>query len=114
MYTLLLVLAVVGGEPAEKPRFIVLSASWCPPCEHMRTVVIPAVAKAGGMSHVDYYRIDVDKYPAFAAKYMRMTKSRQIPQLMLFVKFDGKWFCRYHIGGMEAEELKELLTVRRK
>jgi thiol:disulfide interchange protein len=94
-----------------KPVVVVFSASWCPPCQMMKTDVYPSVAVKAWHDQFEWAYLDVDNAANEAAANKFGVSS--IPHIQ-FLSKEGKSLGR-EIGGLSAEDFaKRLEKVRKK
>ncbi|UBM61783.1 thioredoxin [Candidatus Sulfidibacterium hydrothermale] len=69
----------------EKPVLIDFSAEWCQPCRMMPPILKQVKQQLG--DRIRILKVDVDKNPAIARKYM----IQNVPTLMVFKKGEVKF-----------------------
>jgi len=122
MYALILLLFAAAPNPyteayqkalkEDEPLLVMLGATWCGPCHHVRDKVLPVLEKRGNLRDIVYVYIDIDEYRQVAAECMKRTKSNSIPQLLICWRFDGKENWRYHIGIIDVDQLTKFIAVK--
>ncbi|VAW26148.1 hypothetical protein MNBD_BACTEROID07-484 [hydrothermal vent metagenome] len=69
----------------DKPVLIDFSAEWCQPCRMMPSILKQVKAELG--DRIRILKVDVDKNPAIARKYM----IQNVPTLMIFKNGETKF-----------------------
>lgn len=88
------------AKPAQKPRVMEFSATWCGPCQKMKPIYEAAMQKYG--DKIDMESIDVDENPALAERY-------HINSIPTFVCIDSQGNVSTLSGFMDEGELDSML-----
>jgi thioredoxin-like negative regulator of GroEL len=83
---------------SSRPLVVLVAADWCPACQAMKTNVLPLVQQAGGLNHVAFAVVNVDRDSAIAKGLMQ---GNSIPQLVMWVKTDKGW-SRSQLTGNQS------------
>ncbi len=90
--------------PLRRPSVIVFGAKWCGPCQRLKAVTDQLKRDKFGVrdwsqfGNARIWTVDVDRYPAIAAKH----RVDDVPTVILL---DGKTEVDRHIGPMTRAEL---------
>lgn len=87
----------------KEPLVIFVSADWCGTCKEVR----PRLNKVYG----NYVYLDADDDKEKVDKLLKWTKSRSIPQIIMWRKRDGVWSQKFLIGGKTEKEISEFLEI---
>lgn len=83
------------AQAGDKPLLILVSATWCPPCQVMKQTTIPQLMEKDAFKDFHYATVDLDKEEELARQ---LIGNRGLPQLIMFEKNDDKWVRRYLKG----------------
>lgn len=99
--------ALAKGKQEGKPTLLFFTASWCPPCKHMKSEVLPqeSVANTIRDQFVGVY-IDIDARGADAQAY----GIEGVPTFIVLNK-NGEEIAR-RSGAMSTGEFQQFLTAR--
>lgn len=99
--------ALAKGKQEGKPTLLFFTASWCPPCKHMKSDVLPqeAVANTVRDQFVGVY-VDIDERRGDADAY----GITGVPTFIVVSK-DGQEVAR-RSGAMSSAEFQQFLTAR--
>ncbi len=89
-----------------RPLVVLLGAPWCPACQQLKNNVLPQIADAGGLKHVEFAYVDCDRQPDLAA---RLRRGDYIPQLIRFDQQPSGWDRRFLIGARSTQEIQAFL-----
>lgn len=90
-----------------RPLVVLIGATWCPPCATMKKATLPAVAQAGGMRHVEYAYVDVNRQPTLSHA---LSQGTAIPQLIRYDRVAGSWQARYLVGARKPDAVSRFLA----
>lgn len=85
---------------SDKPMLVMVTATWCPPCQQMKNNTLPQLVQRGSFKDVHFAMVDLDQQPEIA---QALIGDRGVPQLVLFQKSNNEWVRRY-ISGMQTVE----------
>lgn len=83
------------AQAGDKPLLVLVSATWCPPCQVMKQTTIPQLMQKNAFKEFHYATVDLDQEENLARQ---LIGDRGLPQLIMFEKNDGKWVRRYLKG----------------
>jgi thioredoxin-like negative regulator of GroEL len=83
---------------SSRPLVVLVGADWCPACQAMKTSVLPQVQQLGGLNHVAFAMVNVDRESSIAKELMQ---GNSIPQLVMFVKTEKGW-SRQQLTGNQS------------
>lgn len=87
--------AYAKAQQGDKPLLVLVTATWCPPCQSMKSTTIPELLSKDAFKDFHYATVDLD---AEAELAKRLIGNRGVPQLIVFQKLEGKWQKRYMSG----------------
>ena len=91
----------------DKPLLILVTATWCAPCQEMKAKTIPNLMSRDRFKGFHFATVDWDAEPKIAEK---LTGGRGVPQLVVFEKTEqGKWRQRYLAGPNNESTIEEFL-----
>ena len=99
--------ALAKGKQEGKPTLLFFTASWCPPCKHMKSEVLPqdSVVSTIRDQFVGVY-VDIDARGSDAQAY----GIEGVPTFIVVNK-DGEEIAR-RSGAMSTDEFQQFLTAR--
>ncbi len=83
------------AQAGDKPLLVLVTATWCPPCQVMKNTTIPQLMQKEAFKNCHWATVDFDAEHEIA---MQLTEGKGVPQLIMFEKRDGKW-VRRRIAG---------------
>lgn len=95
--------AFAEAQAAQRPLVVVVTATWCPPCQVLKNKVINPLEAKKGFDNVILAYVDMDKEPTLAKQ---LIGTQGIPQMIVFEKSHDKWVKR-NLSGFQ-----ELATVQ--
>ena len=100
------------AEKGEKPMLVLVTASWCPPCQRMKQLTFPQLLAKNDLKDCFLANVDVDKQPKIAKQLLDALppEKKGFPQLLIFEKREGTWYRRYHGGFMTANHVREFVA----
>jgi thioredoxin-like negative regulator of GroEL len=101
--------AFAEAQAAQRPLVVVVTATWCPPCQVLKNKVIQPMEAKHGFDNVILAYVDMDKEPALAKQ---LIGTQGIPQMIVFEKNQEKWVKRHLNGFQELETVKEFIKPR--
>ena len=91
----------------DKPLLVLITATWCPPCQQMKQTTIPELMQKETFKGFHYSTVDLDKEEKLARE---LIGKRGVPQLIMFEKQDGKWVRRYLRGAQTVETVEAFVA----
>ncbi len=89
-----------------KPILVLVSATWCGPCQKMKTSVLPEVRRRGVLKNFSFALVDVDRERKLV---QQLGGSGPVPQLVCFRKGKGQWFRSKLVGGRGTDQVEQFL-----
>ena len=112
-----LVLVATGGDTyaeahkatAEKGCLLVVmvGATWCPACQHMKNSVIPEIKRQGILQNVAFAEVDLDQEQELGAE---LTHGGPIPQIVIYRKTPLGWRLGRLVGGQDVQTVEKFIT----
>ena len=96
------------AQAGDKPLLVLVSATWCPPCQVMKQTTIPQLMQKNAFNDFHYATVDLDQEEELARQ---LIGNRGLPQLIMFEKSDGKWVRRY-LKGIQSVETVEAFVAQ--
>ena len=87
------------AQAGDKPLLVLVTATWCPPCQVMKNTTIPQLMQKQAFKDCHWAAVDFDLEHDIA---MQLTEGKGVPQLIMFEKRDGKWVRRRIAGYKDA------------
>lgn len=93
-------------QNGDKPMLVLVTATWCPPCQRMKNSVLPELLASSMLEHINFAMVDYDQETALA---QQLIGDRGVPQLILFQKVENRWIQRYVAGYQSLPEIVDFL-----
>ena len=87
---------------------VLVTATWCPPCQIMKQTTIPELLRKDTFKDFHYATVDLDEEKELGKQ---LIGSRGLPQLIMFEQEDGKWVRRY-LRGIQTVETVEAFVAQ--
>ena len=100
--------AYQDAQAGDKPLLVLVSATWCPPCQVMKQTTIPQLMQKNAFEGFHYATVDLDQEEELARQ---LIGDRGLPQLIMFEKSEGKWVRRY-LKGIQSVETVEAFVAQ--
>lgn len=102
----------------KKPYLVVLTATWCAPCQTYKNLIVKPMYLNGELKDVNLAVIDVDK--ARQDKELKQVvefivkdiNNFSIPQTALIYKTDSGWKIRSQKGMLSKQQLLKLIEAK--
>ncbi len=92
----------------EKPLLILVTATWCPPCQVMKKTTIPTLMAREAFKDFNYSTVDLDEEESLARE---LIGSRGVPQLIMYEKKGDQWVRRY-LSGIQTPETVQAFVAQ--
>jgi thiol:disulfide interchange protein len=92
----------------EKPLLILVTATWCPPCQVMKKTTIPTLMAQEAFKGFHYSTVDLDAEEELARE---LIGDRGVPQLIMYEKKGDKWVRRY-LRGIQTPETVQAFVAQ--
>jgi len=99
--------AYSNAQAGDKPLLVLVTATWCPPCQQMKQTTIPELMNKEAFKGFHYSTVDLDEEEKLARE---LIGQRGVPQLIMFEKQDGKWIRRYLRGAQTAQTVEAFVA----
>lgn len=96
------------AQAGDKPLLVLVSATWCPPCQVMKQTTIPELMEKDAFKEFHYATVDLDQEEELAKQ---LIGNRGLPQFIMFEKTDGKWVRRY-LKGIQSVATVEAFVAQ--
>jgi thioredoxin-like negative regulator of GroEL len=95
-------------ETAEtgKPMMVMVTTTWCGPCQTMKRNVIPKLRENGSLEKVAFAIVDQDQERKLAKK---LTGGGPIPQLVMYRKTTDGWRRAKLVGGQSVSSVERFI-----
>lgn len=100
--------AYAKAQQGDKPLLVLVTATWCPPCQSMKATTIPQLLSKDAFKDFHYATVDLDDESELAQK---LIGNRGVPQLIVFEKVDGKWQKRYMAGYQTVANVEKFILT---
>lgn len=98
----------------KKPLLVMLTATWCGPCQKYKSEVLEPMDKANEFDGFVFVKLDYDQNKDVSERIMAQTGNRRLPQLVTYV-FDGeKWKRDQLFERKPIEEVRQLIARTKK
>ncbi len=98
--------AYAKAQQGDKPMLVLVTATWCPPCQSMKATTIPQLLRQDAFKDFHYATVDLDEEAELAQK---LIGNRGVPQLIVFEKLEGKWQKRYMAGYQTVANVEKFI-----
>ena len=95
------------AQKGDKPLLVLVTATWCPPCQVMKRTTIPELVQKNAFRDCHFATVDFDAQKDVA---MQLTGGRGVPQLVMYEKREGKWVRRYIAGYKPAKVVEAFMA----
>ncbi len=96
------------AQAGDKPLLVLVSATWCPPCQVMKQTTIPQLMEKDAFKAFHYATVDLDKEEDLARQ---LIGNRGLPQFIMFEKQEGQWIRRY-LKGIQSVATVEAFVAQ--
>ena len=96
------------AQQGDKPLLILVTASWCPPCQTMKKSTIPSLIQKDAFKDFHYAAVDLDRNEKIARE---LIGDRGVPQLIMYEKKNDRWVRRY-LRGFQTPETVEAFVAQ--
>ena len=96
------------AQAGDKPLLVLVSATWCPPCQVMKQSTIPQLMAKDAFKDFHYATVDLDQQEDLARQ---LIGNRGLPQFIMFEKQEGKWVRRY-LKGIQSVATVEAFVAQ--
>lgn len=95
----------------DKPLLVMVTASWCPPCQALKASTLPTLMHRQSFKNFHFAMLDYDSDSEIANQ---LIGNRGLPQLVMYEKSNGKWLRRYINGkkGIHSVEKVESFVAQ--
>jgi thioredoxin-like negative regulator of GroEL len=100
--------AYARAQQGDKPLLVLVTATWCPPCQSMKATTIPQLLRQDAFKDFHYATVDLDEEAELAQK---LIGNRGVPQLIVFEKVEGKWQKRYMAGYQTVANVEKFILA---
>ncbi len=97
------------AQASDRPLVVIVTATWCAPCQVMKNQTIKQVMDKDGFENVILAFVDVDQEPSLA---QNLTKGKGIPHVVVFEKRETQWKRRTLFGVQTAETLQSFIKPK--
>ena len=95
------------AQEGDKPLLVLVTATWCPPCQVMKNTTIPQLMQKQAFKDCHWAAVDFDAEHDIA---MQLTEGKGVPQLIMFEKRDGQWIRRRIAGYKDANTVEAFMA----
>lgn len=103
------VAAFAEAQEAKRPLVVIVTATWCPPCQVLKNKVLKPLEAKHGFDNVVLAYVDMDKEPALAKQ---LVGTQGIPQVIVYEKDADKWVKRNLAGFQELATVEEFIKPK--
>ena len=96
------------AQEGERPLLVLVTATWCPPCQVMKQTTIPALMQKEAFKDCFYSTVDLDEEEELARQ---LIGDRGVPQLIMYEKQGDQWVRRY-LRGIQTPETVEAFVAQ--
>lgn len=94
------------AQSGDKPLLVLVTATWCPPCQQLKNSTLPEMMESNGFKDFHFAVLDVDDNRPMAEQ---LVENRPIPQFIIFEKKNDSWTRRYLVGYNSVAEVTKFL-----
>jgi thioredoxin-like negative regulator of GroEL len=91
-----------------KPLLVMVTATWCGPCQNMKATVLPEIRRRGILNEFSFGVVDVDQERRLV---QQLGGTGPIPQLVCYRQGKGQWYRSKMIGNRGADQVEEFLRA---
>jgi thiol:disulfide interchange protein len=95
------------AQEGDKPLLVLVTATWCPPCQVMKRTTIPELMQKKAFKDFYYSTVDLDEEEPLARQ---LIGDRGVPQLIMYEKQGDKWVRRYLPGLQTASNVEAFVA----
>ena len=99
--------AYQDAQAGDKPLLVLVTATWCPPCQVMKQTTIPQLIRSDSFKDFHYATVDLDQEKELGKQ---LIGKRGLPQLIMFEKEGDKWVRRYLRGIQTVETVQAFIA----
>lgn len=92
-----------------KPLMVMVTASWCQPCQQFKREVLEPMDAANEFDGFVFTKLDIDQERPIANAIFKTTGKTSVPQLVVYYN-DGESKCSQIFGKQPVEKVRELVT----
>lgn len=100
--------AYENSQVGEKPLLILVTATWCPPCQVMKKTTIPTLMQKSAFKDFNYATVDLDQEETLARQ---LIGDRGVPQIIMYEKQGDQWVRRY-LTGIQSTQTVEAFVAQ--
>ena len=89
-----------------KPLLVMVTATWCGPCQNMKATVLPEVRRRGILKKFSFGMVDVDRERTLV---QQLGGTGPIPQLVCYRQGKGQWYRSKLIGNRGVDQVETFL-----
>ncbi|MCE5269605.1 MAG: thioredoxin family protein [Planctomycetaceae bacterium] len=90
-----------------KPIVVLVSTTWCAPCQTMKRHTLPRVRANGILKRVAFAVVDPDEDSELAEQ---LTGGGPVPQMVMYHKTSQGWVRQKLIGGQTEEAVEQFIN----
>ena len=95
------------AQEGDKPLLVLVTATWCPPCQVMKKTTIPELMQKEAFKGFHYSTVDLDEEETLARQ---LIGDRGVPQLIMYEKQGDQWVRRYLRGMQTASNVEAFVA----
>ena len=95
------------AQAGDKPLLVLVTATWCPPCQVMKQTTIPQLMRSDSFKDFHFATVDLDQEKELGKQ---LIGKRGLPQLIMFEKEGDKWVRRYLRGIQSVETVQAFIA----
>jgi thiol:disulfide interchange protein len=98
----------------KKPLLVMLTATWCGPCQSYKSEVLEPMDRANEFDGFVFVKLDYDQNKEVASRIMEQTGNNRLPQLVTYFHDGTEWKRDQLFYWRPASEVRKLLERTRK